>query len=172
MKFSPLYKIVSCISQFCLTQCLHKTDVISQGVFPPVPPSDELEMLYLHLKHASLSPCGEIQPVTKRDYRSSFIRRCKNDIINDKLHLVRALNSTLKVGQVYRRLFICVVLKGAWSSRTQAGGNEWCCARCAALGINESPLMRVGTSSTKDFSESIVTPSIKICRVDLINYYL
>ncbi|MCJ8743886.1 hypothetical protein PDJAM_G00099520 [Pangasius djambal] len=60
------------------------------------PPSDELEMLYLHLKHASLSPCGELQPVTKWDYRSSFIRRCKNDTINEKLHLVRALNSTLK----------------------------------------------------------------------------
>ncbi|KAF4071008.1 hypothetical protein AMELA_G00280020 [Ameiurus melas] len=60
------------------------------------PPSDELEMLYLHLKHASLSLCGELQPLTKRDYRSSFVRRCKNDTINEKLHLVRVLNSTLK----------------------------------------------------------------------------
>ncbi|KAK3542426.1 hypothetical protein QTP86_025914 [Hemibagrus guttatus] len=60
------------------------------------PPSDELEMLYLHLKQANLSPCGDLQPVTKLDYRSSFIRRCKNDTINEKLHLVRALNSTLK----------------------------------------------------------------------------
>lgn len=60
------------------------------------PPLDELEMLYLHLKHANLSPCGELQPVTKRDYRSSFIRRCKNDTMNEQLHLVRALNSTLK----------------------------------------------------------------------------
>ncbi|XP_060771723.1 CNK3/IPCEF1 fusion protein-like [Neoarius graeffei] len=60
------------------------------------PPSDELEMLYLHLKNASLSPCGELQPVTKWDYRSSFIRRCKNDTINEKLHLIRTLNSTLK----------------------------------------------------------------------------
>ncbi|TSP57642.1 T-lymphoma invasion and metastasis-inducing protein 2 [Bagarius yarrelli] len=61
------------------------------------PPSDELEMLYLHLKHANLSPCGELQPVTKRDFRSSFIRRCKNETMNEKLHLVRALNSTLKI---------------------------------------------------------------------------
>ncbi|XP_066532910.1 connector enhancer of kinase suppressor of ras 3 [Hoplias malabaricus] len=60
------------------------------------PPSDELEMLYLDLKNASLTPCGSLQPLSKRDYRSSFIRRCKNDIINEKLHLVRALNSTLK----------------------------------------------------------------------------
>ncbi|XP_062857965.1 connector enhancer of kinase suppressor of ras 3-like [Trichomycterus rosablanca] len=60
------------------------------------PPSDELEMLYLHLKHASLSLCGAPQLVTKRDYRSSFVRRCKDDAVNEKLHLVRALNSTLK----------------------------------------------------------------------------
>uniref|UniRef100_A0A8B9K6I5 Interaction protein for cytohesin exchange factors 1 n=1 Tax=Astyanax mexicanus TaxID=7994 RepID=A0A8B9K6I5_ASTMX len=60
------------------------------------PPSDELEMLYFDLKHASLTPCGTLQPLSKRDYRSSFIRRCKNDTINEKLHLVRTLNSTLK----------------------------------------------------------------------------
>ncbi|KAI4903133.1 hypothetical protein NFI96_010119 [Prochilodus magdalenae] len=59
-------------------------------------PSDELEMLYLDLKHANLTPCGTHQPLSKRDYRSSFVRRCKNDTINEKLHLVRTLNSTLK----------------------------------------------------------------------------
>ncbi|KAL7888525.1 hypothetical protein AOLI_G00034990 [Acnodon oligacanthus] len=60
------------------------------------PPSDELEMLYLNLKHANLTPCGTLQPLSKQDYRSSFVRRCKNDTINEKLHLVRTLNSTLK----------------------------------------------------------------------------
>ncbi|KAK9956256.1 hypothetical protein ABG768_014001 [Culter alburnus] len=60
------------------------------------PPSDEMEMLYLHLKQASLSPTGALQPTTKRDFRSSFIRRCKNENVNEKLHLIRALNSTLK----------------------------------------------------------------------------
>ncbi|XP_067273059.1 interactor protein for cytohesin exchange factors 1 [Pseudorasbora parva] len=60
------------------------------------PPSDEMEMLYLHLKEASLSPTGALQPSTKRDFRSSFIRRCKNETVNEKLHLIRVLNSTLK----------------------------------------------------------------------------
>ncbi|XP_051954589.1 interactor protein for cytohesin exchange factors 1 [Xyrauchen texanus] len=60
------------------------------------PPSDEMEMLYLHLKQVSLSPIGALQPTTKRDFRSSFIRRCKDESINDKLHLIRTLNSTLK----------------------------------------------------------------------------
>ncbi|XP_043075449.1 connector enhancer of kinase suppressor of ras 3-like [Puntigrus tetrazona] len=60
------------------------------------PPSDEMEMLYLHLKQASLSPMGALHPTTKHDFRSSFIRRCKDESINEKLHLIRALNSTLK----------------------------------------------------------------------------
>lgn len=60
------------------------------------PPSDEMEMMYLHLKQASLSPTGALQPITKRDFRSSFIKRCKDESVNDKLHLIRTLNSTLK----------------------------------------------------------------------------
>ncbi|XP_061097946.1 interactor protein for cytohesin exchange factors 1 isoform X2 [Conger conger] len=58
--------------------------------------SDEMEQLYIHLKQASLSPIGEHKPSTKKDFRSSFIKRCKNHSINEKLHLVRTLNSTLK----------------------------------------------------------------------------
>lgn len=58
--------------------------------------SDEMEKLYNHLKEASLSPIGDRKPSTKREFRASFIKRCKNHTINDKLHLIRALNSTLK----------------------------------------------------------------------------
>uniref|UniRef100_A0AAY4C2Y1 PH domain-containing protein n=1 Tax=Denticeps clupeoides TaxID=299321 RepID=A0AAY4C2Y1_9TELE len=60
------------------------------------PQSDEMERLYLDLKQANLSPTGLDKPFTKRDYRSSFIRRCKDEAINEKLHVVRTLNSTLK----------------------------------------------------------------------------
>ena len=58
---------------------------------------DEMQTLYIHLKQASLSPIGERKPSTKKDFRASFIRRCKNTTVNDKLHLIRTLNSTLKV---------------------------------------------------------------------------
>ncbi|CAB1340413.1 unnamed protein product [Coregonus sp. 'balchen'] len=47
--------------------------------------SDEMEALSINLKQARLSPTGEL----KRDVRG-------NDKINEKLHLVRTLNSTLK----------------------------------------------------------------------------
>ncbi|XP_035023633.1 interactor protein for cytohesin exchange factors 1 isoform X2 [Hippoglossus stenolepis] len=58
--------------------------------------SDEMERLYIHLKQASLSPIGNRKPSTKREFRASFVKRCKNHTINDKLHLIRTLNSTLK----------------------------------------------------------------------------
>ncbi|XP_070705951.1 connector enhancer of kinase suppressor of ras 3 [Pempheris klunzingeri] len=56
-------------------------------------PPDEMERLYNHLKAARLSPIG---PSGRRDFRASFIRRCQNDKVNEKLHLLRILGSTLK----------------------------------------------------------------------------
>lgn len=58
--------------------------------------SDEMEKLYIHLKEASLSPIGDRKPSTKREFRASFIKRCKNQTVNERLHLIRTLNSTLK----------------------------------------------------------------------------
>ncbi|KAJ8290579.1 hypothetical protein GJAV_G00014820 [Gymnothorax javanicus] len=58
--------------------------------------SDEMEQLYNGLRAASLSPIGQRKPSTKREFRKSFIKRCKNKSINEKLHHVRTLSSTLK----------------------------------------------------------------------------
>lgn len=62
--------------------------------------SDEMEKLYIHLKEASLSPIGDRKPSTKREFRASFIKRCKNHVVNDRLHRIRTLNSTLKVAEL------------------------------------------------------------------------
>ncbi|XP_032399731.1 interactor protein for cytohesin exchange factors 1 [Etheostoma spectabile] len=56
-------------------------------------PADEMESLYNDLKAASLSPIGQS---SRRDFRASFVRRCQNDKVNEKLHLLRILQSTLK----------------------------------------------------------------------------
>ncbi|XP_034755276.1 interactor protein for cytohesin exchange factors 1-like [Etheostoma cragini] len=56
-------------------------------------PADEMESLYNDLKAASLSPIGQS---SRKDFRASFIRRCHNDKVNEKLHLLRILQSTLK----------------------------------------------------------------------------
>lgn len=58
---------------------------------------DEMEKLYKSLEQASLSPIGDRRPSTKKELRKSFIKRSKNPSVNEKLHKIRALNSTLKV---------------------------------------------------------------------------
>ncbi|XP_053316212.1 interactor protein for cytohesin exchange factors 1 [Spea bombifrons] len=57
---------------------------------------DEMERLYKSLEQASLSPIGDRRPSSKKELRKSFIKRCKNPSINEKLHKIRTLNSTLK----------------------------------------------------------------------------
>lgn len=61
---------------------------------------DEMEKLYKSLEQASLSPLGDRRPSTKKELRKSFVKRCKNPSINEKLHKIRTLNSTLKVENV------------------------------------------------------------------------
>ncbi|KAL7886342.1 hypothetical protein AOLI_G00066370 [Acnodon oligacanthus] len=57
---------------------------------------DGLEELCHALERANLSAIGDLRPTTKQEFRRSFLKRCNDPIINDKLHRVRILNSTLK----------------------------------------------------------------------------
>ncbi|NXB98886.1 CNKR2 kinase, partial [Orthonyx spaldingii] len=58
---------------------------------------DGLQELYRTLEEASLSAFGEQRPSTKQEFRKSFVKRCNNPVINEKLHHIRVLKSTLKV---------------------------------------------------------------------------
>lgn len=49
------------------------------------------------IKEGGVSLTGEVQPFTHDHFRRSFIRRCKNPVINEKVHTLRTLQSTLKV---------------------------------------------------------------------------
>uniref|UniRef100_A0A8C8VQB6 Connector enhancer of kinase suppressor of Ras 2 n=1 Tax=Pelusios castaneus TaxID=367368 RepID=A0A8C8VQB6_9SAUR len=59
-------------------------------------PADSLQDLYRALEKASLSPLGEHRISTKLEYKKSFIKRCSDPVINEKLHQLRILKSTLK----------------------------------------------------------------------------
>ncbi|XP_060090045.1 connector enhancer of kinase suppressor of ras 2 isoform X4 [Heteronotia binoei] len=59
-------------------------------------PADSLQDLYRSLELASLSPLGDQQISTKMEYKKSFIKRCSDPIVNEKLHQLRILKSTLK----------------------------------------------------------------------------
>ncbi|XP_048349515.1 connector enhancer of kinase suppressor of ras 2 isoform X3 [Sphaerodactylus townsendi] len=59
-------------------------------------PADSLQDLYRSLELASLSPLGDHQISTKMEYKKSFIKRCSDPVVNEKLHQLRILKSTLK----------------------------------------------------------------------------
>ncbi|XP_067167628.1 connector enhancer of kinase suppressor of ras 1 isoform X3 [Apteryx mantelli] len=73
-----------------------------QGSPRPRSPMDssgeDLESLMQCLKQGGVSLIGRQRFLTEEQYRKSFIKRNKNPLINEKVHLVRALQSTLKVG--------------------------------------------------------------------------
>ncbi|KAK2495064.1 hypothetical protein MC885_012976, partial [Smutsia gigantea] len=58
---------------------------------------DSLQDLYRALEQASLSPLGEHRISTKMEYKLSFIKRCNDPVMNEKLHRLRILKSTLKL---------------------------------------------------------------------------
>uniref|UniRef100_A0A8D2J7E9 PH domain-containing protein n=1 Tax=Varanus komodoensis TaxID=61221 RepID=A0A8D2J7E9_VARKO len=57
---------------------------------------EELESLFKCLKLGGVSFIGKQQVFTREYYRKSFIKRNKNPEINEKVHLIRTLQSTLK----------------------------------------------------------------------------
>ncbi|XP_062982533.1 connector enhancer of kinase suppressor of ras 2 isoform X3 [Elgaria multicarinata webbii] len=59
-------------------------------------PADSLQDLFRSLELASLSPLGDRQISTKMEYKKYFIKRCSDPVVNEKLHQLRILKSTLK----------------------------------------------------------------------------
>ncbi|KAM7083161.1 connector enhancer of kinase suppressor of ras 1 [Ciconia maguari] len=63
---------------------------------PMDPAREDLECLMRCLKQGGVSLIGQQRFLTQEQCRKSFIRRNKNPHINEKVHAVRALQSTLK----------------------------------------------------------------------------
>ncbi|XP_058255264.1 connector enhancer of kinase suppressor of ras 1 isoform X1 [Hemibagrus wyckioides] len=65
---------------------------------------DEMGELFNQLKEGGVSLIGQKQPITHDQLRRSFIRRNKNPVINEKVHTLRALQSTLKAKEAELQL--------------------------------------------------------------------
>lgn len=76
---------------YCFPLCLITVETIEEKT------ADSLQDLYRALEQASLSPLGEHRISTKLEYKKSFIKRCSDPVVNEKLHQLRILKSTLKV---------------------------------------------------------------------------
>ncbi|XP_058670046.1 connector enhancer of kinase suppressor of ras 2-like [Ammospiza nelsoni] len=73
-------------NSFCAEESVKEIEDITDG----------LQELYRTLEEASLSAFGEQRPSTKQEFRKSFVKRCNDPVINEKLHHIRVLKSTLK----------------------------------------------------------------------------
>lgn len=60
-------------------------------------PLDGLEQLYRALEQANVTALGDPRPCSRQELRRCFIQRARDPLLNDRLHRVRALRSTLKV---------------------------------------------------------------------------
>uniref|UniRef100_A0A8B9KTM1 Connector enhancer of kinase suppressor of Ras 2a n=1 Tax=Astyanax mexicanus TaxID=7994 RepID=A0A8B9KTM1_ASTMX len=58
--------------------------------------ANSLGDLYRALERTSLSLLGERRLSTRLEYKHSFVRRCNDPLLNDKVHRLRILQSTLK----------------------------------------------------------------------------
>lgn len=60
-------------------------------------PLDGLEQLYRALEQANVTALGDPKPCSRQEFRRCFTQRVRDPLLNDRLHRVRALRSTLKV---------------------------------------------------------------------------
>ncbi|KAA8588515.1 hypothetical protein FQN60_009860 [Etheostoma spectabile] len=70
---------------------------VSEGREPE--PLDGLEQLYRALEQANVTVLGDPRPCSRQEFRRCFTQRARDPLLNDRLHRVRALRSTLKVAQ-------------------------------------------------------------------------
>ncbi|XP_057200398.1 connector enhancer of kinase suppressor of ras 1 isoform X2 [Triplophysa rosa] len=83
---------------------------------------DEMDEMFHSLKKGGVSLIGQNQPITHDQLRKSFIKRNKNPVINEKIHTLRALQSTLKAKEAELQL-INKVLED--SELTPKNFREW-----------------------------------------------
>lgn len=60
--------------------------------------ADSLGDLYRALEQTSLASSADHRSTSRLEYKRSFVRRVNDPLLNDKLHRLRILNSSLKVG--------------------------------------------------------------------------
>lgn len=72
---------------------------VSEGRDPET--LDGLEQLYRALEQANVTALGDPRPSSRQELRRGFTHRARDPLLNDRLHRVRALRSTLKVQETF-----------------------------------------------------------------------
>ncbi|XP_014873417.1 connector enhancer of kinase suppressor of ras 2 isoform X3 [Poecilia latipinna] len=96
---------------------------ISDGRDPE--PLDGLEQLYRALEQANVTALGDPKPCSKQELRRCFTQRVRDPLLNDRLHRVRALRSTLKAKESELEVICALLEDPTLCSQTFREWKQW-----------------------------------------------
>ncbi|XP_047441873.1 connector enhancer of kinase suppressor of ras 2 isoform X2 [Mugil cephalus] len=86
---------------------------------------DGLEQLYRALEQANVTALGDPRPCSKQELRRCFTQRARDPLLNDRLHRVRALRSTLKAKESELEVICALLEDPGLCSQTFREWKQW-----------------------------------------------
>ncbi|KAM7000880.1 connector enhancer of kinase suppressor of ras 2 isoform 3-T3 [Tautogolabrus adspersus] len=86
---------------------------------------DGLEQLYRALEQANVTALGDPKPCSRQDLRRCFTQRARDPLLNDRLHRVRALRSTLKAKESELAVICALLEDPGLCSQTFREWKQW-----------------------------------------------
>ncbi|KAL3972706.1 ubiquitin carboxyl-terminal hydrolase 18/41 [Sarotherodon galilaeus] len=111
--------------------CSHGGEEVSEGRERRVSecrepePLDGLEQLYRALEQANVTALGDPRPCSRQELRRCFIQRARDPLLNDRLHRVRALRSTLKAKESELAVICSLLEDPGLCSQTFREWKQW-----------------------------------------------
>ncbi|XP_053735933.1 connector enhancer of kinase suppressor of ras 2 isoform X2 [Synchiropus splendidus] len=96
---------------------------VSEGREPET--LDGLEQLYRTLEQANVTALGDPRPCGRQELRRCFTQRARDPLLNDRLHRVRALRSTLKAKESELAVICALLEDPALCSQTFREWKQW-----------------------------------------------
>ncbi|XP_034037267.1 connector enhancer of kinase suppressor of ras 2 [Thalassophryne amazonica] len=96
---------------------------VSEGREPE--PLDGLEQLYRALEQANVTALGDPRPANRQELRRFFTQRVRDPLLNDRLHRVRALRSTLKAKESELAVICALLEDPGLCSQTFREWKQW-----------------------------------------------
>ncbi|XP_061644334.1 connector enhancer of kinase suppressor of ras 2 isoform X3 [Phyllopteryx taeniolatus] len=96
---------------------------VSDGREPE--PLDGLEQLYRALEQANVTALGDPRPCSRQELRRGFSQRVRDPLLNDRLHRVRALRSTLKAKESELAVICALLEDPGLCSQTFREWKQW-----------------------------------------------
>ncbi|XP_039669242.1 connector enhancer of kinase suppressor of ras 2 isoform X3 [Perca fluviatilis] len=96
---------------------------VSEGREPE--PLDGLEQLYRALEQANVTVLGDPRPCSRQEFRRCYMQRARDPLLNDRLHRVRALRSTLKAKESELAVVCALLEEPGLCSQTFREWKQW-----------------------------------------------